>query len=341
MKNKNKLLFFLIIFTSLFISCELVYDQTPGRIVLIGVGLDYDGTIRSLDNPPNDIREISYAFSHLAKQSNNEFIYIPMIQQKGIGVIPDFNYPNSGNLEKLFNDIEANSIIRANVYNGEFDETYSLISSYDTFGVRFDNFTLDLKKGDIVVFYYSGHGDENDQGALRVPIEKDTTDRTSIALSTITNWVSSLNSKSLIVLDSCGSGALVPESDVTVNTATTTFNDTFPTLRNNFYSYNDGESGNNDLFLMASTLDKKLSWDTSQVSNAAHLNSNFSYYFLKSLGYENNSDMEIGNMNNRIPSKKNGLITIDSIYEFIDGRIKRQQPLVVGERKNLVLFSNL
>ena len=107
MKNKNKLLFFLIIFTSLFISCELVYDQHLGRIVLIGVGLDYGGTDLALGNPPNDIREVSYAFSHLAKQSNKEFIYIPMIQQKGIGVIPEFNYPNSGNLEALFDDLQA------------------------------------------------------------------------------------------------------------------------------------------------------------------------------------------------------------------------------------------
>lgn len=350
MKRFRNIVILFLSFTSLclFVSCELIYDQTPGRLILVGVGLDYiddDGNSetllgdnKGLVNPPNDIREIAYALSNLSSKSEKTFVYIPFIQQTGISIIPNDNYPNKSNLENLFNDLKNGQNIDANVYDGDFDkDEYTLISEYLTFGNTITNFDS-LNENDILIFYYSGHGDETDDGALRLPEGTDEQVRESVELSWLYNHLSSLDCNVLVVLDSCGSGSFIMDSNSTVNTITTSFVDTLPELYDKYFSYKNDNIVVNDIFAMASTRPDELSFDT-RTLEVAHANSIFSYYFLRSLGYENDSDVKIGSIIDKIPALNNGIISIDNIYDYIFSNISRQEPLIKGDRKSLVLFN--
>ena len=346
--KKIGILFLSLLSLCLFMSCELIYEQTPGRIILIGVGLDYmnsDGSSETflddnegLPNPPNDIRELAYVFSHFASESNKEFIYIPMIQQYMINSIPPSNYPNKSNLEALFLDLLNNDDIDAKVYDGDFDEDdYTLESEYSTFGSEVSSIDP-ISENDILIFYYSGHGNESDDGALRLPKDADEQDRESIELSWFYNYFSLFDCKVLVVLDSCGSGSFIMDSNSTVNTITTSFVDTLPSLYDKYFTYKNDNIVINDIYAMASTRPDELSFDT-RTLGVNHPNSIFSYYFLRALGYENNSDVKIGSINDKISALENGKITIDNIYEYIYDNISRQEPLIKGDRKSLVLFT--
>ncbi|MDC7237771.1 MAG: caspase family protein [Sphaerochaetaceae bacterium] len=350
MKKINKTIrFSLLIFSlCLFISCELFYEQSPGRIILIGVGLDYIGEDESstsdingnaaLENPPNDIREIAYALSTLASQSEKTFVYIPFIQQHTIDDIPESNYPNKDNLQKLFDELKNNNDISANVYDGNFDKSeYNLTSEYSTFGNEITSID-NLSENDILIFYYSGHGDQTNDGDLRLPEDKDEQVRESIPLSFLSENLNSLNCTVLTVLDSCGSGSFIEKSNYSVNTITTSFVDTIPELYETFFTSSDDNSSTSDLYAMVSTRAGELSFDTSSL-DVNHPNSIFSYYFLRALGYENDSESEIGYVNENIPSLSKDRISIDSIYDYIIDNISREEPLINGGRNSLVLFN--
>jgi hypothetical protein len=329
-------------------SCELFYEQSQGRIILIGVGLDYIGENESstsdrndnaaLENPPNDIREIAFVLSNLASQSEKPFVYIPFIQQHTLTSIPSDNYPNQDNLDKLFDELKNNNDIIAKVYDGDFDESeYNLTSEYSTFGNEITSFD-DLNENDILIFYYSGHGDQTNDGDLRLPEEDDEQVRESVPLSWLSEELNSLNCTVLTVLDSCGSGSFIEESEYSVNTITTNFVDTIPSLYETFFTSSDDNSSTTDFYSMASTRAGELSFDTSSL-DVNHPNSIFSYYFLRALGYENNSETEIGYMKENIPALSNNRISIDSIYEYIIDNISREEPLISGGRNGLVLFN--
>ncbi len=346
--NKKIKFFFLIFSVCLFMGCELFYEQSPGRIILIGVGLDYIGSDGSsstdindnaaLENPPNDIREIAYAFSTLARESDKTFIYIPFIQQHTIST-PSNNYPNQTNLENLFDDLNHNTTdIRATVFDGSFDKSsYTLTSDYSTFGNEIESID-NLSENDILIFYYSGHGDQLNDGDLRLPEGTNEQDRESVPLSWLSEKLNSLNCSVLAILDSCGSGSFIEESEYSVNTITTNFVDTIPSLYETFFTRNEETIYNKDLYALVSTREGELSFDTSSL-DVAHPNSIFSYYFLRALGYENESETEIGNMDENIPSLSQNRISIDSIYEYIGDNISREEPLISGGRNGLVLFN--
>ena len=341
------LLFFILLSLCLNLSCELTNNQSPGRIILIGVGLDYlneDDEVNpdingnaGLENPPNDIREVAYTLSILASESGKNFLFIPFIQQIGI-TTPDQNYPNDDNLELLFDNLKDRENISANVYDGDFDrEEFNLTSEYSTFGNKITNFEP-LSENDIVIFYYSGHGNEYSNGDLRLPKEKNEQDRESVKLSWLYDKLTSLDSKILAVLDSCGSGSFISESSTTINSVTTSFVDTGPALFEQYFNYESDNIVRDNLYVLSSTKAGKLSFDT-RTLGVNHPNSIFSYYFLRSLGYENESETEIGTVTDNIPSLVNGKITIDNIYGYIKDNISRQEPLIEGNRKSLVLFN--
>lgn len=338
MKKIKQIIFLFIIIISLysFTSCELVYDQSPGRLILIGVGLDYmdingEGN-NPLPNPTNDIREVAFALSSLSSRSSKEFLFIPMIQQHGLSTpIPDHNYPNETNINMLFNELIDGDNISAKVYDGAFNNTYTLTSGYETFGSVYSPTLIDpINKNDIVIFYFSGHGQDYN-GDLRLPKLKDEQDRESYSLDTLFSSVDNFESTSLVILDSCYSGTLIQESSSSINTVTTSFVDRFPSLYKKFFSNNGGIA--EPFSILASAKSDQLSWPT---ESSLHINSLFTYNFLKSLGYV--IDTEIGTMSDDIPAKNKGKIDIDSIYKYINGNISRQQPVISGGRNSLVLF---
>lgn len=337
MKKYKFIQFIIIVIFVLFLcGCELIYPKEKGRIILIGVALDYldengeSDSDNGLVNPPNDLRELAYTLSTLSSRSNREFLYIPFLQQHNI-VIPISNYPNKANINLLFDQLKNKENISANVYDGNFDDSYSLSSEYNSFG-NLRNVSP-INQNDIVIFYFSGHG-EDSSGALRLPQEYDEQVRESYSLDLLNEKLTFLDSKVLVILDSCFSGNMIKESNITMNKATTNYLNRLSTLYNNFFNYE--KQDNNNLIVITSTLSDKLSYPTLELPNQ-HKNSLFTYYFIKSLGYT--SDNGIGYVTNNIPTVHNSLVSLDSIYNYILSNISRQKPLIIGERINLVLFS--
>ncbi len=337
--KKNKFIQFMIIsiFVLIICGCELIYPSEKGRIILIGVALDYldeDGlsdTDNGLENPPNDLRELAYVLSSLSIRSGKEFLYIPFLQQNSID-IPISNYPNKANINLVLDQLKNKENISAKVYDGKFDDSYSLNSQYNSFG-NLKNVSP-INQNDIVIFYFSGHG-EDINGDLRLPKEYDEQVRESYSLELLNEKLTLLDSKVLVILDSCFSGNMIDESNITMNKATTNYSQRLSTLYNNFFNY-EKQNKNNNLIVITSTLSDKLSYPTSELQTQ-HKNSLFTYYFLKALGYDFGN--EIGNITNNIPTIQNSHIYLDSIYNYILSNISRQKPIIIGDRINLVLFS--
>ena len=333
------ILFLLLFSLCSFSSCELIYDQkSEGRLILIGVGLDYmedDGTSvndKGLPNPTNDIREVAFALSSLSENTNKEFFFIPMLQQQTI-TTPDNNYPNKEKVNLLFDELINKTTISANVYKGNFDSDFSLISKFSSFGTLI---TMDpLNRNDTVIFYFCGHG-ETGNGDLRLPKDTNEQDRESYSLDILYSNISNLDSKSLVILDSCFSGTLIKESSTSINKAETPFVDRLPALYQKFFNYTDNNGIYEKFSIIASTKSDELSWPI-KPSDLSHTNSIFTYYFLEALGYI--SDIDIGEMSDSILSKKNNKIDIDSIYNYVNKNITGQQPIIMGGRKSLVLFT--
>ena len=317
----------------------MIYDQqSEGRLILIGVGLDYYGTSNPLLNPTNDIREIGFALSSLSKTTNKEFVFIPMLQQHTLAD-PQINYPNNypnpANLNSLFDTLKNKQDINisALAYDGEFTSSFSLTSEYDTFG---SPITMEpLNNNDTLIFYYSGHGVDYN-GNLSIPKEYDIGDRQQYTLDTLYSNISDLESKSLVILDSCFSGTLIKESSTSINKAETPFVDRLPALYQKFFNYANDNGIYEKFSIIASTKSGELSWPI-KPSDLSHTNSIFTYYFLEALGYI--SDIDIGEMSDSILSKKNNKIDIDSIYNYVNKNITGQQPIIMGGRKSLVLFT--
>ncbi len=337
--KKNKFIQFMII--SLFIlilcGCELIYPSEKGRIILIGVALDYldesglSDTDNGLENPPNDLRELAYTLSSLSNRSNREFLYIPFLQQYSID-IPISNYPNKANINLVLDQLKNKENISAKVYDGNFDDSYSLTSQYNSFG-NLKNVSP-INKTDIVIFYFSGHG-EDSNGSLRLPKEYDEQDRESYSLDLLNEKLTLLDSNVLVILDSCFSGNMIYESNITMNKATTNYLNRLSTLYNNFFNY-EKQNKNNNLIVITSTLSDKLSYPTLDLQTQ-HKNSLFTYYLLKSLGYTFESG--IGNVTDVVPTVQNSHIYLDTVYDYILSNISRQNPIIIGDRINLVLFS--
>ena len=333
------ILFLLLFSLCSFSSCELIYDQkSEGRLILIGVGLDYmedDGTSvndKGLPNPTNDIREVAFALSSLSENTNKEFFFIPMLQQQTI-TTPDNNYPNKEKVNLLFDELINKTTISANVYKGNFDSDFSLISKFSSFGTLI---TMDpLNRNDTVIFYFCGHG-ETGNGDLRLPKDTNEQDRESYSLDILYSNISNLDSKSLVILDSCFSGTLIKESSTSINKAETPFVDRLPALYQKFFNYTDNNGIYEKFSIIASTKSDELSWFI-EPPDSLHINSIFTYYFLEALGYI--SGIGIGEMSDSVLAKRNNKIDIDSIYNYVNKNITKQQPIIMGGRKSLVLFT--
>lgn len=327
----KKYLYSLIFFLALIIiGCDLNNTHIKRDIIFIAVGLDYNSNecVNYLTNPPNDIREMAYVFSGLSKKSEYNFIYIPFLMQKYVDT-PSNNYPTVNNINYLLSSLKNNDLSYFNAYDGNFSENYTLNSSYESFGNLIDDIQID--ENDLIIFYFSGHG-QIDTGNFLLQSSKASDDLEYLSIDDFYIEFSTLDATKLIIADSCYSGNLIKEDDCTTNIISTAYNDRFSTIYKKFVDYNT--KNYNSTFVLTSALADQKSYPIK--TNDFHNNSIFTFYFLKSLGYEFSSD--IGEINDYIPCEYNSLINLDSVYKYITKNIDKEFPQVNGGRFCLVLF---
>ena len=292
---------FLIALALTLLSCEM--EKQEGKVVFISVAIDYnspDGA-NALENPPEDQRVLSSQIEALATASGD--IYE----------------------EYLFLEKNGKRSINGKEYKWNHDDVLSVLYSLDTIS------------RDLIIFHYSGHGDEN--GALVTDID------TSIRLSpeTLLSAMSAADGRKCLFLDSCYSGTFIDDPGYMHNgekfnngklDSDNLLNAVIPSIMLLFRPV----SGNDGIWVLSAASDSQSSfdsWDAGEPDQSSF--GAFSYYLAAALGY----DMETGSAT--VPGR-GGEITFYGIYQEIRRRMpgdlwKEATPQITLTHYDPILFS--
>ena len=258
-----------------FISCEMEIPQ--GKVVFISLALDYDapGGINALENPPEDQRVLSMQIKALSESSGE--IYE----------------------EYLFLEKDGKRSINGEEYKWNHDDLINLLMDIDTVST------------DLVLFHYSGHGDET--GALVT----DTISSSRLSPEALLTAFSGVDGRKCLFLDSCFSGSFIEnngtmkngeifengnlKSDSLLSAVIPSFLATFENVAEN----------NDSLWILAAATERQNSfdsWDTGLPQQEKF--GAFSYYLALALGYDMEHDAVT------VPAKGER-ITFYGIYSFI------------------------
>lgn len=364
--KKSKIILLIV---SLFIvfsltSCELFIDEPKGRIIVIGTGLKYskvdsnnDGEVDNLLTTSdelnkygplrgtlNDVKMFPAALNSLSELDGKELYFIPLTDEVESS---SKNYATSDNIDNSINYLIDNSSISYKPLIIDNFDSYELDTILDTsFSGYSGDFTLN--KNDILIFHYSGHG--NDIGSLALMSNNNPNYVNELSLKTFYDYFAEVPCKTLILLDSCFSGNIVPESETTISTNdprvdSKWFKDYFGFLFDSELSDSEkyeitSKNANPNVFVMAATTSAKESWENSETK----ANGYFTLAILESLGWNILKDdpISLGEFIESVPASINNCVSLDSIYEYtrnISHVISAYDPRVVGGRYDLVLFN--
>lgn len=320
------------------IGCELSIKQNEGAMNLITVALDYKNTnIASLYGTLNDAKELEKALRFNANKTNKKFNSYKFFQEgfdNSKSTIENRNYPSVTNILKAFDNISINS-----------------------------------QENDITIFYFSGHGMQND-GSILTGTTDYNEGKTLLDLNKINpNYLikpiqikeklSRIKGKKLIIVDSCYSGFFYTESGNTVDTSKVK-KSIFKTF------FNKSIRRDQSIFILCATEFNNYSHEPSYLLNS-HPHGYFSAKLLEGLGWSygekgvitnktvpaviDPTDNIQGILSVGLPpaSNNSNTLSVDDLYIYIKEhqdiplvKIKEkrvhQHPKVNSGRKDLVLF---
>lgn len=264
-------------FLLILFSCEMGMKQ--GKVVFVSVAIDYgapDG-VNALPNPPEDQRVLSEQIEALAIASGE--IYE----------------------EYLFLEKHGDRTLNGEEYKWNSDDVLSTILDLDTVS------------DDLIIFHYSGHGD--DSGALVTDIDQ----QGRLGADKLLDTMKAIDGRKCLFLDSCYSGSFITHSPFMENgevfndgnlVSDSFLNAVIPSLSLTFSA--NGEKSDNIWVLSAATSEQLSfdSWDTGMPMQENF--GAFSYYLAIALGY----DME--NDSTTIPGVSTE-ITFYGLYQEIKG----------------------
>ena len=290
-------------------SCELYYSSPKPTINLISVALDYQASkINPLTVTLSDQTSVIGQVEMLSKQAGYSF-----------------------NNYRIYNE-------NGKYYNAKGD-TLSVNNLKPTIKALFDELSTKISEDDITIFYYSGHGalassyvlPDDIRGnlayngclAVGYQVDKDNL----LTLYELHSGLQKLKGKKIVILDSCHSGYMVKD---TINT--TNFDELMKYGLNNLFT--DNSIDNENIWYLSAALPEQLSYEEKSLGHGI-----FSYYFLKGLGYDPDSNIATSSS----PLAKDGLITLNELYNYTNKGVKgygASQVTVKGASVlDLVLFN--
>ncbi len=290
------------IIAALLASCEA--EKTQGKVVFISVAIDYGAPegVNALDNPPEDQRALSSQIKALAAASGE--IYE----------------------EYLFLEKNGRRTLNGDEMKWNHDDILRVLSDLDTL------------QSDLVLFHYSGHGDET--GALVT--DKVTSSR--LSPERLMTAFSGIDGRKCLFLDSCFSGHFITDTGYMENgekfedgnlVSDNLIHAIIPSFIGMFEKH---ITGNDSTWVLAAASKEQNSfdsWDTGLPDQDKY--GAFSYYLAVALGY----DMENGKAS--VPAEGTR-ITFYSLWEDIrnmmaDDLRKEATPQATLSITDPVLFS--
>ena len=234
-------------------SCEMEKEQ--GKVVFVSVAIDYGAPsgVNALENPPEDQRVLSAQIETLTAASGD--IYE----------------------EYLFLEKNGKRSLNGNNLKWNYDDILWILSELDTIST------------DLIIFHYSGHGDET--GAL-------VTDANTVSRlqpERLLDAMTGIDGRKCLFLDSCFSGHFVKDAGYMANGEK--FRDgnlETDNLVNAIMPAFDSlkkEHGNDSIWVLAAATDEQNSfdsWDNGLPGQDGF--GAFSYYLAAALGYDMEHD---------------------------------------------------
>ena len=290
----------LIAITALIISCSDPAHQS--KVVFISAAIDYgpEGEINYLANPPEDQRVLSAEIRALAEGSGEIYEEYLFLEKNG---------------ERTFNGARK---------NWNHDDILSVIASLDTVAE------------DLIIFHYSGHGD--DDGSLVTDMD------ISFRLSPerLLDQLENTDGKKCLFLDSCYSGTFIDGgklADGEVFFGGNLISESFvhALLPSLLMTFSAGHTERSDIWVFSAATENQSSFDSWDGGLPEQENFGaFTYYLASALGYDMENDRAA------IPGRMT-TITFYDIYqkvkENMDGSLwKEATPQVTLSPVDLVLF---
>lgn len=288
----KKLIITLLTTLILLSSCELSTEEVKPTIKLVTVALNYKGScVRELPCTLNDQRDLVTQITLLCEKAGYQLETYTLTEDDG-------NFYYNGNLTgKTFSD----DIKRL------FTETLPSNS----------------QSKDFTIFYYSGHGD--DKGSLFIGLEtsiniiptkqkewdliyEDTVNNPNnkLTIDQLHSYITPLNGKKLIILDSCFSGHIVQNTDNAM-TQIEAFEKGFEKLFSQ-----EKIDNRNTWYITAASKDE----ESVEVKNFGH--GVFTYHLLQGLGFDTTN--EIATTVSPLGIDKE--ISLNELFHYIDQNVK-------------------
>ena len=289
------------------VSCSPYPKDGKASAVLISVSLTYEGSpeyVNRLLCTANDSRAVEEEMKLLAEASGMDFKLHKFMEE-------------NNNLV----DAEKRAIY-------DKDKLLSYIKGIGT------------SPGDIIIFYFSGHGTAIN-GESMIVVDPECEEEDFLALSDISDALSSLDGDSCMIIDACQSGSET-ESELAGEVFSTT-GDYIGTnignaLSSAFRLSFSARPPEDDVYILASCTDNQNSLANMDISGATNSGkySVFTYYMLSYIGYDFAKEKA------DLPST--GMITFYSIYQGIKDSMadefwEKQTAQPVRTPIDLILFS--
>lgn len=288
----KKFLIVLLTILLLLTSCEIITKQNKSQrnVYLISLALNYNTTNYGLNCTINDQNAIFDEIKYLSHSTSSPFSYYLLTE-------------DGNNLK-----INDNGIIN----NETIDFNSSSYRIKDLLLSKLSNYSSMMDENDLLIFHYSGHGDED--GSLVYHLKTSPLKKYKISTEEIANSIQGYKGSKLLVLDSCFSGAFYDElsSEYDKNSINHLFE--APQTRRNIYALTAASSSEE-------------AWEDNVFGK-------LSKHFLEALGY---------NTNTKTPGKKSKTLWYSDLITQIQKNIninystKKQSPQG-NEIKDFILF---
>ncbi len=272
----------LIILTTLFLSCELFYEDTTtyGDVYVVSVGIDYanNNNAYTLYGTINDAKELQKAFKLVAEQANKTFFGYLMIQEGSSTTQATFDdpaYPSWTNIKATLTSIKDSA------------------SEHDLTIFTFSGHGLD-KRGDLLLAHESTNGSPSTQGILLSPED-------------LLEEISKIPGRKLIIIDSCYSGLLVEEGSSSLSTHY------YKRIDQWFEKYFDAMEYTKPTLMMLTAAAAHDSYEVDIQTN--HRHGVFTEALLRALGWFHPHTPEHTSVD--IQALNNNRLTVDSLFSYI------------------------
>lgn len=306
--------------------CDLANPSHEDKdVYLLSVALDYEGTnLNRLEGAVNDQKAMVAQLGHLAQLEGSDFHAVAFTARDGVYMRTESIYTASLDESVSYSAFLPNASMKDRIRD-----------EIALFGKR-------AKLGDIFIFQYAGHGADSSQeetkelnggmvvGDIYFPELGDWKDEASnlgsiLRIDELLSCVAAVGCERLIILDSCYSGALMPDEG-------------------NIFAQDDalgafkaltlkGDDGNGDLYMLSASTSGELSWEDDQHGITHGL---FSAALLEALGYNFYVEGIEG-----VGRPSDGLVTVSGLYQKLkdDFLWDYQSPQMNMWYTDLVLFT--